>query len=88
MKIAIAQLNPIIGDLKGNANKIREAAQAAKEQGADLMVTPELSICGYPPKDLLLRNGFVNACDETVQELASLTSDSFGILVGHPSLWD
>ncbi len=88
MKIAIAQLNPIVGDLQGNSEKIRQAAATARQQGALLLVTPELSICGYPPKDLLHRNGFVQACDEAVSKLATETDDSFGILVGHPSLWD
>lgn len=88
MKIAIAQLNPIIGDLAGNAQKIRQFANRAREQGAHLLVTPELSVCGYPPKDLLLRSGFVQACDAAVEQLATLTTDHFGILVGHPSRWN
>lgn len=88
MKIAIAQLNPIVGDLEGNTEKILQAALSAQDQGAQLLVTPELSICGYPPKDLLLRDGFVRACDRAVESLAELTSDSFGIIVGHPSLWE
>ncbi len=88
MKIAIAQLNPTIGDLRGNAEKIRQAAISARQQGAELLVTPELSISGYPPKDLLHRNGFVEACDAAVLELTDLTTANFGILIGHPSLWD
>ncbi|WP_417847795.1 NAD+ synthase [Thalassoglobus sp.] len=88
MKIAIAQLNPTIGDLRGNAEKIRQAAISARQQGAELLVTPELSISGYPPKDLLHRNGFVEACDAAVLELTDLTTGNFGILIGHPSLWD
>lgn len=88
MKIAIAQLNPTVGDLRGNAEKIRQAAALAKGQGAQLLVTPELSLCGYPPKDLLQRRGFVAACDQAVLELADLTNDRFGVLVGHPSFWE
>ena len=59
MKIAIAQLNPTIGDISGNAGQILSAAQAAAKQGADLLLTPELSLCGYPPRDLLMRPSFV-----------------------------
>jgi len=59
MRIAIAQLNPIVGDIEGNAQRILEAAQTAFNQGAELLLTPELSLCGYPPRDLLLNLGFV-----------------------------
>jgi predicted amidohydrolase len=61
MKFAIAQLNPTVGDLSGNARQILTAAQAAIAQGADLLLTPELSLCGYPPRDLLLKPGFITA---------------------------
>ncbi len=53
MKLALAQLNPIIGDLDGNAEKIFEVCQSIKNQDVDLVITPELSLIGYPPKDLL-----------------------------------
>ena len=59
MKIALAQLNPTIGDIAGNVRRILAAYQRAADQGADLVVTPELSIIGYPPKDLLLKPAFV-----------------------------
>ncbi|MEW4489024.1 NAD+ synthase [Thalassoglobus sp. JC818] len=85
MKVTIAQINPIVGDITGNSEKIRQAAQLAKRQGAQLLVTPELAICGYPPKDLLMRGGFVDACDTSVKQLADETSGEFGILVGHPT---
>ena len=85
MKVTIAQINPIVGDIAGNSEKIRQAAQLAKRQGAQLLVTPELAICGYPPKDMLLRGGFVEACDDAVSQLADETSAEFGILVGHPT---
>lgn len=88
MKIAIAQLNPIVGDITGNTEQIVAAADAARSADAQLLVTPELSLCGYPPKDLILRDGFVAACDDAVKSLAEQSSESFGILVGHPSLWD
>jgi len=83
MKIAIAQINCIVGDLAGNAAKIAEYAQRAKAQGAAVLLTPELSLCGYPPEDLLLRDGFYRACDT---ELADLAQHAQGIIliVGHP----
>ena len=59
MKIAIAQINPLIGDLSGNAQKILEMSQQASLTGVRLLLTPELSICGYPPRDLLLNPSFV-----------------------------
>jgi NAD+ synthase (glutamine-hydrolysing) len=71
MKIALAQLNLIVGDLSGNAKKIHEAAKSAHACGADLLLTPELSICGYPPEDLLMRPAFLTACEAAVESLAS-----------------
>ena len=63
MKIAVAQLNPTIGDLTGNAQQILAAAEQASRQGVRLLLTPELSLCGYPPRDLLLDPSFmVNPC--------------------------
>lgn len=59
MKIALAQINPTVGDLEGNAQKIRQFTQQARAQGADLVVFPELTLCGYPPRDLLLRRDFM-----------------------------
>jgi NAD+ synthase (glutamine-hydrolysing) len=64
MKIAIAQINPVIGDLVGNAQQILTAAQIAVELGAELLLTPELSLCGYPPRDLLLNPSFVEQMSE------------------------
>ncbi len=85
MKIALAQLNPIIGDLEGNAVLVREAAVKARTEGADLLVAPELVISGYPPKDLLLRAGFVQACEQAVLSLAREIPAELGVLVGHPA---
>jgi NAD+ synthetase len=82
MKIAIAQLNPIIGDLFGNADNILQAAQKASAQGARLLLTPELSLCGYPPRDLLLNPGFVQAMDSTLQQLAEDLPPQLAVLVG------
>lgn len=86
MRIALAQLNPTVGDLKGNCRLILEAVRQARTARAELLAVPELAISGYPPRDLLLRRGFVVACDEALQSLAELTDEEFGIVVGHPSL--
>jgi NAD+ synthetase len=83
MKIAIAQLNCTLGDISGNVARILAAAGRARDAGADLLLTPELSICGYPPEDLLLREDFVAACETAVEELAGRL-DGIGAVVGHP----
>jgi NAD+ synthetase len=82
MKIAIAQLNPTIGDLPGNAQKILQAAQQAVKAGARLLLTPELSLCGYPPRDLLLNPSFVSAMEMTIQQLAKDLPPQLAVLVG------
>ncbi|TAE61562.1 MAG: NAD+ synthase [Nostocales cyanobacterium] len=82
MKIAIAQLNPIIGDLTGNAQKILEVAQQAATNGVRLLLTPELSLCGYPPRDLLLNPSFVKSMDSTLKKLAQDLPPNLAVLVG------
>src|SRR5580765_5868053 len=83
MHIAIAQLNQVLGDLRGNGAAILAAAGEAGRAGARLVVTPELSLCGYPPEDLVLRPAFLDAC---ARELASLASGVRGtpVVVGFP----
>jgi NAD+ synthetase len=82
LKIAIGQINCTVGDLAGNADRILEAAVRAKAMGADLLVTPELALCGYPPEDLLLRPDFYRACR---RELDALAADApLPLVVGHP----
>ncbi len=87
LRICVAQLNFIVGDLAGNAQKIIAAARQSHEQGARLLLTPELSICGYAAEDLFLRPAFIQACDDAVQtvaqELAGLKD--MAVVVGHPS---
>ena len=58
LKIAVAQINCTVGDIAGNARRILDAATQAHAAGADLLLTPELALCGYPPEDLLLRPDF------------------------------
>ena len=70
LKIAVAQINCTVGDLAGNAARILGAAQRAQKLGADLLVTPELALCGYPPEDLLLRPDFYRACDAELARLS------------------
>src|SRR5438034_11382266 len=73
-KITLAQLNPTVGDVTGNAAKARAARDRAKADGADLVVLPELFICGYPPEDLVLKPAFQAACRAAVEELARETA--------------
>ncbi len=83
MKIALAQLNPIIGDLQGNAAQI--LAEAQKLEGVQLLLTPELSLCGYPPRDLLLDPGFAGAALDRLHQLASELPSDLAVLVGLPT---
>ncbi len=82
MKITIAQLNPTIGDLTGNAQQILQAAEQAAELGTRLLLTPELSLCGYPPRDLLLQPSFIQAMLKQLKKLATQLPASMGVLVG------
>ncbi|MEO1792007.1 MAG: NAD+ synthase [Cyanobacteria bacterium J06629_19] len=82
MKIAIAQINPTVGDLKGNAKRILDAANKAAELGVDLLLTPELSLCGYPPRDLLMRPSFIQKMKQQVIELAAALPVNITALVG------
>jgi NAD+ synthetase len=75
MKIALAQLNPTVGDIAGNRRLVQEAAEKATAEGADLVVLPEMVLTGYPPMDLLERDGFVNAQLEALEELAEASRD-------------
>src|SRR2546427_11254968 len=71
MRVAIAQLDCVVGDMPGNAARILAAVDEARRGGADLVVTPELSLCGYPPEDLLLRPAFLAACAGELERLAA-----------------
>ena len=70
MKIALAQINCTLGDLAGNSARIISYSERAKQAGASLLLTPEMSLCGYQPEDLLLRDGFYQACKSALHELA------------------
>ncbi len=90
MKVALAQLNVVVGDLQGNADRIIAQAREAHRAGVDLLVTPELALCGYPPEDLLLRPAFLAACDEQLRRIAAELADCAGlqVVVGHPQARD
>ncbi len=77
----------MVGDLVGNQTKIISSAKAAQAKGATLLVTPELSLCGYPPEDLLLRADFLLACDQALQALSVAVPD-MTLVVGHPQMVD
>jgi NAD+ synthase (glutamine-hydrolysing) len=85
--MALAQLNQRLGDLAGNAGTLLAAIDAGRRAGASLVVTPELSLCGYPPEDLVLRPAFLDAC---ASELAALAAEVQGVaaVVGFPERHD
>ncbi|MFN5713261.1 MAG: NAD+ synthase [Bradyrhizobium sp.] len=89
IKITLAQLNPTVGDVTGNAAKARAAREKAKADGADLVVLSELFLAGYPPEDLVLKPAFQSACRAAVEELARETKDGGpAMLIGTPWVED
>jgi NAD+ synthetase len=80
MKVALAQINPIVGDLDGNRRKILAGIERAEKAGADLVVFPELAVTGYPPKDLLDRSSFVDANLESLNEVAGRVRDTAAVV--------
>lgn len=83
MIVALAQTNPIVGDIAGNCEKIRSFAAQAAAARANLVIFPEMAVCGYPPKDLVLKPKFVEANERAVAELAACTTSGPALLVGH-----
>jgi NAD+ synthase (glutamine-hydrolysing) len=81
MKVALAQINPTVGGFPGNEEMLRAAYQRGVAAGADLVVTPELVVTGYPPRDLLLKNGFIKKNLEVVERLAAETGET-GLILG------
>ena len=87
IKITIAQINPILGDLTFNSEVILESARAAYISGSDVLITPELSLTGYPPEDLLLRTSFLEKVCKKLDELIfkiHMSSPELTVIVGHP----
>jgi NAD+ synthase (glutamine-hydrolysing) len=86
VNVAIAQINSTLGDFEGNRAKIADFARRAAQQGADIVLTPELSLVGYPPEDLLLRQSFHTKTEQTLRALAADLAGLKGVhvVVGHP----
>ena len=86
LQICVAQLNFVVGDMAGNAQKIIDCAREAYGRGARLVLTPELSICGYAAEDLFLRPAFIDACDDALKTIARELAGLQGlhVVVGHP----
>lgn len=86
LKLCVAQLNFVVGDMAGNARRIIEAAREAHAGGAHVLLTPELALCGYAAEDLYLRPAFVDACDDALKQVVAGTAELKGlhIVVGHP----
>ena len=85
LRVTLGQLNPTVGDLPGNAAKLREARAHAAQAGADVLVLPELFLSGYPPEDLVLRPGFIAEAKHTLETLAGETADGGpAVVVGLP----
>ena len=85
LRIAIAQLNPTVGDINGNLAKAREARADAARHGADLVLYTELFLSGYPPEDLVLKPAFLTACEQAMDSFAADTADGGpGVIMGVP----
>ena len=82
MRVALLQINPVAGDLKGNALRIIEGVRAARSLDVDLVVTPELALMGYLPRDLLMSNGFIQRSCQMLSSLAAELKDAPAVLVG------
>ena len=83
MRLALAQIDSVVGDLDGNRDRILTRLEQAREAGAELVLFPELAVTGYPPEDLLLRPGFIQAAERTLGEIARAT-EGLVALVGAP----
>ena len=84
MKIALGQVNPTIGDFAGNLRVARQAMAQAQAAGAELLVLPELMLCGYPPRDLLERQAFLRSARSALDELCASVTGPLAVLVGFP----
>lgn len=84
MKIALAQINPIVGDLSGNGKKIIDYAHQGRSQGADLVIFPEMCVVGYPPQDLLENPLFIAAVQRSIQRITAAVPADLGVILGAP----
>ena len=87
LRIAVAQINATVGDLTGNVERIIASAIEAKARGAQVLLTPELALCGYPPEDLLLRPDFYRACKQALEQLAQGV-EGIALIVGFPEEYE
>src|SRR6201996_2885238 len=83
MRIALAQQNYMIGNFEGNRSKMIAAIQDAKKQGVDMVIFSELSVCGYPPRDFLEFDDFINQCYAAIDKILE-KADTIGVIVGVP----
>ncbi len=83
LRVALAQTNSTVGDIRGNARKASDSIARARDEGAALVVFPELTLTGYPPEDLLLKTSFLDAADAALRELAAQTHGIVAV-VGYP----
>ena len=84
LRVALCQINTVVGDIAGNTEKIHQALAAAETEGCDLAVFPELAICGYPPEDLLMKRQFIADCQDALNQLAAATEHCH-LIAGFPS---
>src|SRR4029450_10945981 len=87
LRVGLAQINPTVGDSRGNSRKISDGIARARDEGAHLVVFPELALTGYPPEDLLLKTHFVDPAGAALDEIAADTDDIVA-LVGFPERRD
>jgi len=88
MKLAVAQINLTVGDIAGNTGRLLAAAHEAHAAGAALLLTPEMSICGYPAEDLVLRRDFCEACAAALEKIADEAPRELALIVGYPERTD
>ena len=84
MKLALAQVNPTVGDVAGNSAMIVRTIRDARERGVDLLVFPEMVVCGYPPRDLLHHEGFVEACEDAARAIGTAETRGIAVVLGLP----
>jgi NAD+ synthase (glutamine-hydrolysing) len=84
MRLALAQINPTVGDIAGNAALIERAIGAARQRSVDAVVFPELAICGYPPRDLLHHEGFAEACETACKRIGTTLTRGMTVILGTP----
>lgn len=84
MRLALAQINPTVGDIAGNAALIERAIEGARQRAVDAVVFPELCLCGYPPRDLLLHEGFVEACAREAKRIGTTRTAGLTVVLGLP----